>query len=277
MTFLVGKNCQIHPSAVIDVEEGCLGDGGIVRENARLEGRKIVIGREAFVDRNAWIGGGSCFDPSAELIAGDWFHMGVNSHINIARGVYIGHEFGCGIDTKIFTHGAYLDSFNLGAPTQWAQVSIGDNVWCPNAWINPGVSIGSNVIVAARSLVTSDLPSNSLVAGSPARVLVENYFPRKIDKQLWADAIIKATEARCFKLGMLPQDGRIRFIGQKNSILVELGSRTSAFSIDAKRIVGDEGEVSAVLKDQLRRNGVRFRYEFDGRNWVGWEPRHFGS
>ena len=28
-----------------------------------------------------------------------------------------------------------------------------DRVWLPNAWVNPGVTIGANVVVAARSLI----------------------------------------------------------------------------------------------------------------------------
>ena len=126
------------------------------------------------MDRNSSIGGGSCFDTCAFLEAGDWLHMGVNSHLNIARGITIGHEFGCGIDTKIFTHGAYINSYELGAPVQWAGVEIGDNVWMPNAWVNPGVKIGSNVLVAARSLVNGLIPPNCMAGGTPARVIKEN-------------------------------------------------------------------------------------------------------
>ena len=162
MGFHIGENCRIHPSAVINVEEGFLGAGSIINENVRIEGSRIEIGREAFIDRNATIGGGSCFDPEAILRARDWLHMGYGSQINTACGVEIGHEFGCGIETKIFTHGAYIDSYALGAPVQWAGVTIGDSVWMPNAWVNPGVRIGSSIVVAARSLVNRDLPSGSL-------------------------------------------------------------------------------------------------------------------
>lgn len=46
-----------------------------------------------------------------------------------------------------------------------------------NAWIGaastilPGVTIGKNAIVGANSLVTKDVPANTIVAGSPARVI----------------------------------------------------------------------------------------------------------
>jgi maltose O-acetyltransferase len=51
-------------------------------------------------------------------------------------------------------------------------VSIGRNVWIgSNVTILPGVTIGDNSIVAAGAVVTRDVPTNSLVAGVPARLL----------------------------------------------------------------------------------------------------------
>ena len=53
-------------------------------------------------------------------------------------------------------------------------ISIGNDVWIGgNVTILPGVSIGSNVVVAAGSVVTKDIPDNSLVAGVPARIMRE--------------------------------------------------------------------------------------------------------
>ena len=48
---------------------------------------------------------------------------------------------------------------------------------CRNAWIGvgaiilPGVTIGENAIVAAGAVVTKDVPLNTIVAGSPAKVV----------------------------------------------------------------------------------------------------------
>lgn len=270
MSFKIGRNCKIHPTAVINVKEGSLGEGSIVNENARIEGQKIIIGREAFIDRGASIGGGSCFDPQAELRAGDWLHMGTNSHINIARGVFIGHEFGCGIETKIFTHGAYTDSYNLGAPVQWGPVHIGDHVWCPNAWINPGVKIGHHVVVSARSLVNSNLPDGCLAGGIPSKIIRENYLPRSCDKTQIIEDIIRQTRLRIEQSHDEIQNFDFLFHQNDDTLRVKWSNKETLFELKSKKISGHEELISTILKDQLRRNGIRFRYEWHDDKWSPW-------
>jgi hypothetical protein len=41
----------------------------------------------------------------------------------------------------------------------------------------PGVTIGDKVVVGANSLISKSIESNSLIAGSPAKVIKENYPP----------------------------------------------------------------------------------------------------
>ncbi len=49
-----------------------------------------------------------------------------------------------------------------------------DNVFIgANSIIMPNVRVGSNTIIAAGSIVTKDIPSGSVVAGVPARVIGE--------------------------------------------------------------------------------------------------------
>lgn len=52
------------------------------------------------------------------------------------------------------------------------EVVIGNNVWIGDkTTILAGVIIGNNVIVGANSVVTKDIPSNTMVAGVPARII----------------------------------------------------------------------------------------------------------
>ena len=51
-------------------------------------------------------------------------------------------------------------------------VHIGDNVWLgDHSTVLKGVTIGENSVVAARAVVTSDVPANVVVAGSPAKII----------------------------------------------------------------------------------------------------------
>ncbi|MGC6767942.1 DapH/DapD/GlmU-related protein [Enterococcus sp. LJL128] len=53
-----------------------------------------------------------------------------------------------------------------------APILIKENAWLGgNVTILPGITVGKNAVVAADSTVTKDVPDNTVVAGSPARVM----------------------------------------------------------------------------------------------------------
>lgn len=60
----------------------------------------------------------------------------------------------------------FMDCTRLGA------VKIGNNVFIGyGAIILPGVNIGNDVVIGAGSVVSKDVPSGSIVAGVPAKVI----------------------------------------------------------------------------------------------------------
>lgn len=80
----------------------------------------------------------------------------------------------------ILCHDASTKQF-LGY-TKIGRVNIGDNVFIgAESVILPGVTIGKNVIVGANSTVTHDIPDNSVVAGSPAKIIctLEEYLRKE--------------------------------------------------------------------------------------------------
>lgn len=85
-------------------------------------------------------------------------------------------------DCKIFTHGGG-NSVRRTHPNFdcFGKVKIGDYVYIgTNALIMPGVTIGDNSLIAAGSVVTKSVPSGTVVAGNPARIIctVEEYYER---------------------------------------------------------------------------------------------------
>ncbi len=63
---------------------------------------------------------------------------------------------------------------------------IGNDVWIGyEALIMPGVKIGDGAIIAARSVVSSDVPAYTVVGGNPAQIIKRRY-PEDVAQQLQA-------------------------------------------------------------------------------------------
>jgi len=267
MTFRLGKDVKIHPTARINVEHGFIGDRSTILANAVIEGREVRIGHEARIREYAQVGGGSCFEHTSILEAGDFLHLGNFTVLNQGAGLKIGHECACGVGTRIFTHGAYESTWD-GFPAQWGSVSIGDRVFLPYAIINPNVSIGDNVVVATMSLVNRDLPSGCLAGGVPCRIIKENAYPRKLsyeEKQLLFDRIFSES-AQIYNSKHDP-DTKISYVQIEEDVFSTGGT---AFDLAKRTIDGPASEITEVLKNQLRRNGIRFRYYAEGGVYVKW-------
>lgn len=83
---------------------------------------------------------------------------------------------------KFFTHGAarvIRNKYALPDFDTFGKIEIGNNVYIGNdALILPGVTIGNDVIIGAGTVVTKSVPSNSIVAGNPGRIVgdIESFY-----------------------------------------------------------------------------------------------------
>ena len=69
--------------------------------------------------------------------------------------------------------------------TKIGRVTIGNNVFIgAESVILPGVTIGNNVIVGANSTVTHDIPGNTVVAGTPAKLIctLDDYLNKEKER-----------------------------------------------------------------------------------------------
>ena len=86
--------------------------------------------------------------------------------ITIGRNVFIGPF--CGFYTA--SHPLAFAKRNEGLEKA-LPIQVGDNCWFgANVTVLPGVTIGSGCVIAAGSVVTKDIPENSVAAGAPAVV-----------------------------------------------------------------------------------------------------------
>jgi sugar O-acyltransferase (sialic acid O-acetyltransferase NeuD family) len=90
--------------------------------------------------------------------------------------VQIGNQ--CIINTRaLVEHDCVLgDGVEIGpGAVLCGRVHVGNNSWIgANATVRPRVAIGENTIVGAGAVVVSDVPSNVVTVGVPARVIREN-------------------------------------------------------------------------------------------------------
>ncbi|HET9690767.1 MAG TPA: acyltransferase [Acidimicrobiales bacterium] len=247
----VADGVWVHHQARLDCEVFTAGRGTIVNAHARVFGSEVRLGRECWLDEHATIGGGSAHDPGAFLRAGDWLHLGNYSQVNIARGVVCGDEVGLGIGTRVFTHGAYLSEWD-GFPVAFEGVQIGSRVWLPNAQVNPGVRIGDDVVVAAGSVVTRDVPTGVLAAGTPAAVVRPlspgSRQPAEHRRRVLATLATEIEARAGTPVDADPVAGRLTVAG-------------ATFDLDDRTVAGEVTTASETARNQLRRRGIRFRYE----------------
>ena len=87
--------------------------------------------------------------------------------------VTIGDDCFCGPNVSIYTACHSTNPVERNSRREWAKpVTIGHNVWIGgDVTILPGVTIGDNCTIGAGSVVTRDIPANTLAAGNPARVI----------------------------------------------------------------------------------------------------------
>jgi acetyltransferase-like isoleucine patch superfamily enzyme len=223
---------QIHPTAHIG-DDVRLGDWSVVGPRCIIEG-DVEIGRAAWINPDVVIGGGQ--KELGSLRAGDFLHVGLRGFVNIADKVTIGDEVGLGVETKLYTHGGYLNVLH-GFPLQRGPISIGSNVWLPNAMVLPDVTIGSNVVVAAMSLVNRDLPDGCFAGGVPAKVIEANKYP---------------------KTDIIPQTWTVK-------------ESKTVFDCRNRTIDGPVTEATERFRDVLRRQGIRFKYYDNGGEYAPWD------
>ena len=116
--------------------------------------------------------------PPFFTAGGDEIRIGRNVFVNQnctfydLGGLDIGDDVMIGPNVSVVTTGHPLDPSRRRAVTIGEPIVIEKNVWiAAGATIVGGVTLGENAVVAAGSVVTKDVPPNTLVGGNPARVI----------------------------------------------------------------------------------------------------------
>ena len=114
----------------------------------------------------------SC-DYGRHIEVGDNFFANYNCVILDVAKVTIGDNVMLAPNVTISTAGHPVHPTSRNSGYEYGiPITIGDNVWLgANVMINPGVTIGNNVVIGSGSVVTKDIPNNVIAVGNPCRVL----------------------------------------------------------------------------------------------------------
>lgn len=107
--------------------------------------------------------------------------VGDGSYLNRCTRVYAGREVRIGRNCMIAWENVITDTDGVSFDVRAVQgpLVIGDQVWIGARCVIAGaLTIGNGAIVAANSLVTSDVPARAVVAGRPAKVLTDEQAGR---------------------------------------------------------------------------------------------------
>ncbi|MDO8481305.1 MAG: acyltransferase [Nanoarchaeota archaeon] len=179
----LGKRCVVDELCSIDVQpkggdhkETILGDDSHIRSHTVLYagnviGKRFQTGHGALIREENTIGD--------DVSVGS--HSVVEHHVKIGKGVRIHSqafvpEFsvlkeGCWIGPNVvLTNALYPKSKDAKKNLKGVVVEENAKIGA-NSTVLPGVVIGKNSLVGAGSVVVRDVPPNTVVVGSPARVI----------------------------------------------------------------------------------------------------------
>ena len=163
----IAEDCLLGPNAWCvnsagDTSRIVLGKGVVCRGLLRVE--KFGEGRIQ-IEANAYIGDDCLLSAAAGITIGE--------HVLLAHGVQIFDNDSHPLDpaARVADYASVQHHGERGRIAA-APVSIGARAWIGfGAIILKGVTIGENSVVAAGSVVTRDVPPNTVVAGNPAAVV----------------------------------------------------------------------------------------------------------
>lgn len=152
--------CRRNSSAIFEIGQNVKILNKLEENPAGITHRTVLVaafpGARLMIGNNVGISGAIIY-CTKEIVIEDYVLIGAGAKV---------------YDTDFHPIGAEARRINDYAMVNSAPVHICRDAWIgAGAMILKGVTIGNRSIVAAQAVVTRDVPSDTIVAGSPARVI----------------------------------------------------------------------------------------------------------
>lgn len=152
----------------------------------KLKKRKQLIGKILGQDTDIWIEAPFYFCYGKNIEIGCGCYIGFNCNFVDDGKIILGDNVMIGPAVTIVTVGHPIHP-NYREYMYAIPVTLERNCWVgAGSIILPGIKIGANSVVGSGSVVTKDIPPNTVAAGNPCKVLREinehdkNYYYRNL-------------------------------------------------------------------------------------------------
>jgi acetyltransferase-like isoleucine patch superfamily enzyme len=164
----IGNNVDIGLGSIIIPLEGNfkkinIGDNVVIEDGVRIIAKNLFLGTGTQIKNNTKVSGQSGFTTGKNVYIDQECHFDLRRDITLGNDVVI--SGGCWFYTHMVFH-SVLD----GAPYTFGPIIVEERTYLgANAFVLPGITIGPDALIGARSVVTKNVNPDTVIVGQPAK------------------------------------------------------------------------------------------------------------
>jgi acetyltransferase-like isoleucine patch superfamily enzyme len=168
----IGAGTEIGLGSLIipydsDFKKINIGTDVSIGERVKILAKRVTLEDHAQIKDECRIWGES------EFSMGKYAYVDQRCGFDLRYPITLEERVGIGGGSWMYTHGVFLSILD-GAPSEFGPIVIHDHVWVgANVFILPGITIGAQSIIGARTVVTRDVLPDSIVVGNPGRQIAK--------------------------------------------------------------------------------------------------------